>query len=245
MKKFFFLVMVEGTMLASLGYARAEDQAPAALTGIVSSDAEGSMEGVLVRAKGSGSTITVTVVSDSQGQYSFPRSRLQPGKYRLGVRAVGYELTDPVLVEVVANKTSKINLKLNKTPDLASQLMSSEWMVSVPGTEEQKKQLYQCVSCHSLTPILKSTHTAQEFMPLFVRMRNRLPSSFLLRYGNVPNMVTENRPEDAKFAEYLASINLSSGKNGKWNYELKTFPRPKGRATRVIITAYDLPHPIL
>ena len=37
----------------------------------------------------------------------------------------------------------------------------------------------------------------------------------------------------------LSSINLSSGPERK--YELKTQPRPKGAATRVIITEYDLP----
>ena len=41
--------------------------------------------------------------------------------------------------------------------------------------------------------------------------------------------------------KYLASINLSAG--SKWEFPLKTLPRPKGRATRVIITEYDLPRP--
>src|ERR1700720_207176 len=40
---------------------------PAALTGIVSSEAEGPMEGVLVSAKPAGGSISVTVVSDTQG----------------------------------------------------------------------------------------------------------------------------------------------------------------------------------
>jgi streptogramin lyase len=40
-------------------------------------------------------------------------------------------------------------------------------------------------------------------------------------------------------AEYLASLNLSSG--GPWSYEFKTLPRPTGKATRVIYTEYDLP----
>src|SRR5205823_9280009 len=42
-------------------------------------------------------------------------------------------------------------------------------------------------------------------------------------------------------AAYLASINLSGSTDGKWNYPLKTFPRPKGDDTKVIITEYDLP----
>jgi streptogramin lyase len=40
-------------------------------------------------------------------------------------------------------------------------------------------------------------------------------------------------------AEWLASVNLSSSQT--WEYPLKTLSRPKGKATRVIITEYDLP----
>jgi len=41
------------------------------------------MEGVLVSAKQAGSSVTITVVSDAQGRYSFPAARLQPGTYSL------------------------------------------------------------------------------------------------------------------------------------------------------------------
>jgi hypothetical protein len=47
------------------------------------------------------------------------------------------------------------------------------------------------------------------------------------------------RPPNAEVARYLSTINLSSTQ--KWDYELKTLPRPTGRATRAIITEYDLP----
>jgi len=40
-------------------------------------------------------------------------------------------------------------------------------------------------------------------------------------------------------AAYLAANNLSKG--DKWSYPLKTLARPRGRATRVLITEYDLP----
>src|SRR5499427_4367712 len=63
-----------------------------ALTGQVSSPDEGLMEGVVVSAKKDGSTITVSVVSDAQGRYAFPASRLEPGNYTLAARAAGYEL---------------------------------------------------------------------------------------------------------------------------------------------------------
>ena len=44
-------------------------------------------------------------------------------------------------------------------------------------------------------------------------------------------------------AEWLSTINLSS--SATWEFPLKTFARPKGKATRVIITEYDLPRPTI
>ena len=58
---------------------RTAAQAAAALTGVISSQADGAMEGVLVSAKRAGSTMTITVVSDAQGRYAFPANRLDPG----------------------------------------------------------------------------------------------------------------------------------------------------------------------
>src|SRR6266545_233978 len=70
-------------------------QSGAALTGVASSQQESKMEGVLVTARRDGANFDVTVVSDAQGKYSFPRTHLQPGKYTIKMRAVGYDLADP------------------------------------------------------------------------------------------------------------------------------------------------------
>ena len=64
----------------------------AALTGQVTSEAEGPMEGVLVTAKKAGSTIAYTVVSDDKGHYSFPAGKIEPGEYTLRIRATGFDL---------------------------------------------------------------------------------------------------------------------------------------------------------
>jgi hypothetical protein len=71
-----------------------------ALSGKVTSAEEGAMEGVLVSAKKEGATITITVVSDAQGQFSFPASRLDAGKYAISIRAIGYDLQGPASVEI-------------------------------------------------------------------------------------------------------------------------------------------------
>ena len=41
------------------------------------------------------STITTTVVSDEQGQYRFPSTKLTSGQYALQIRSVGYDLDGP------------------------------------------------------------------------------------------------------------------------------------------------------
>src|SRR5215831_715826 len=111
---------------------RAQTQTPVALTGTVSSEAEGPMEGVVVSAKKAGSTITVSVISDKAGRYAFPANRLEPGAYALKIRAVGYVLDGKGSADVVAERTATADLKLKKTKNLASQLTNAEWILSVP-----------------------------------------------------------------------------------------------------------------
>ena len=67
----------------------------AALNGVVSSQEEGKMEGVLVTARPDGGNFTVTVVSDAQGRYSFPRTHLAAGKYALKTRPRGTTSSNP------------------------------------------------------------------------------------------------------------------------------------------------------
>src|SRR5262249_60770451 len=76
------------------------------LQGRVTSVDEGPMEGVLVSAKRAGSTITVTVVSDREGRYRFPASRLEPGEYALRTRAAGYDLEGPSAATVTPSTTA-------------------------------------------------------------------------------------------------------------------------------------------
>jgi streptogramin lyase len=235
--KFVLLAMIinTGILLA----APAQKPGAMALAGRVSSEAEGAMEGVLVRAKGAGKTISVTVVTDHTGNYAFPASRLMPGKYNIDVRAVGYDLSTPVSAEVSTGATRRSDLRLVKTKDLVPQLTSAEWLLSVPGTEAQKNQLFRCAACHSLAPIVQSTHDEQGWLATFARMRSYSEQAVLEHPVSLPYKVTVQ--PDPEFAKYLSTINLS--RTNEWKYELKTLPRPTGRATRVIVTEYDLPDP--
>ena len=92
-------------LLMSAGPAAAQ-AAPPALTGKVTSEREGPMEGVPVSARKPGATVTVTVVSDAKGDYAFPADRLKSGRYELTIRAVGY---DPSLDRVTCHVSYQIN----------------------------------------------------------------------------------------------------------------------------------------
>ena len=156
---------------------RNQAQAPAALTGQVTSTEEGPMEGVLVTAKKTSSTIAITVVSDAQGRYRFPSAKLEPGHYEMSIRAVGYDLDGPAAVDISAQKAATADLKLRKAADLSMQLTNAEWIESIPGTPGQKSSLGGCVTCHTLQRPIRSTHTADEFMQVQERMASYVNES--------------------------------------------------------------------
>ena len=176
------------------------DSAKAALSGVVTSQAEGEMEGVLVTAKRVGGPVAITVVTDNRGRYTFPRSRLRSGQYRISIRAVGYDLEDPGTIEVRAGDTKNVNLRLRNTRDLASQLSNVEWLLSVPGTEKQRNGLGGCVGCHPIAFAVKSTHDAAEWRSVLHRMRNYSSPSFWLNPIKWPWEVPP-RDGDAQLAE--------------------------------------------
>jgi virginiamycin B lyase len=218
----------------------------AALTGQVTSEAEGPMEGVLVSAKKAGSNITVTVVSDQKGNFSFPAVKLEPGQYSVRIRAVGYDLdgSSTKSVDVAAQNTARVDLKLRKTKNLPIQLTNAEWLASMPGTEEQKSYLLNCVGCHTLERVVRSTHDADEWTQVIWRMMGYAQVSQPIKPQRRMDPEWAGQPEQyRKPAEYLASINLSS--SPQWEYPLKTLPRPAGSATHVVITEYDLPRPTI
>ena len=228
--------------------ARADS--PSALTGVVSSAAEGAMEGVVVTAHKDGSIVSISVTTDAKGRYAFPENRLEPGHYTLAARAVGYDLAAPSSANVIAEKTATADLKLEPTKNLPDQLTNAEWMMSFPGTEEQKAALLNCTSCHTLERVAKSTHDADEWTHVISRMMGYGAVSQPVKPQPMLDRSRAGTPEQyRKVAEYLATINLSA--TDHWQYPLKTLPRPTGRSTRAIVTSYDMgrdtlePHDIL
>jgi len=207
------------------------------LSGRVASAEEPRMEGVLVSARKSGTPITYTVVTDREGRFAFPAGTVSAGRYELAIRAVGYELAGPASVEIGV-KGAAVDLKLRRAKDLAAQLTNTEWLMSMPGTPEQKRPLIECMSCHTYERVVRSKYDADALVAALKRMATYANNSTPAKPQK--RAVDRKFEEDAlrRLADYLASVNLSKG---AWAYPLKTLPRPTGRATRVLITEYDLP----
>lgn len=231
--------------VAFVGLVTAQTQSPPALTGKVTSHAEGPMEGVLVGAQKASSTIATWVVTDAQGEYRFPRDRMDAGKYAIRVRAVGYKL--PNTSVDVTTHSARLDLpleKITRATELGLQLSNTEWLMSVPGTPGQKLALAACVNCHTLPRVLFSRFNADEMAQVVQRMRRHTNNSSLLHPWLRPADDFPHAPPTAAqidTGKYLSSINLSA--RDTFEFPLKTLPRPRGKATQVIYTVYELPRP--
>jgi virginiamycin B lyase len=228
----------------SQGPAAPASRQAAALTGQVTSQEEGPMEGVVVSAKRQGGTIMVSVDSNAQGQYAFPKDRLEPGLYDVTMRAIGYVLP-ATTATVAANGPTVLNLRLTKATQqqLALQMSNSEWMQSAPGAPALKTAELRCLDCHGLQRPMFSKDNAQQMALTVQRMgahaANAAPD-FPFFLQNASQIMSQPPSKgEQQLGAYIASINLSSGPT--WSFPLKTIPRPMGKATQVIVTTYDLP----
>lgn len=239
-----FKSVLTGAMLtAGLAIAAPND---VSLQGIVSSVQEGKMEGVVVTAQAKGSVISVSVITDENGQYRFPRSKLDSGDYALRIRATGFVPEKAITTSIEQDKPTTADIKLTTTKDLASQLTNAEWIASVPGNVRDKTALLNCVACHTLERVMKSKYTEDDWLNnVLPRMQSyvnqSIPEAPQMRKGE---RQMEERGDQRiqvykELATFLAKVNLSGRET--WSYELRAFPRLKGDSTKVIYTEYDLP----
>ena len=146
-------------------------------------------------------------------------------------------------VELVAGKTATADLKLKPAAVTSADLTNAEWLLSAPGPEDMKRAMLNCIGLPPAAQVFsRSKHSAADFLQVFDRMGGYYPGASELQPQRLVG--AHRRPAVSpaiaqRFAEYLASINLSS--KPVHGFELKTTRARAGRATRVIITEYDLP----
>ncbi len=233
-----------------------------ALTGAVRSQAEGLMEGVVVIATRDGSAVMTSVTTNERGEYAFPRTHLEKGTYRIAIRAAGYVLPEgdrPVQVGNGAPARLDLSLQTATKDQLAHQLTTVEWWNSMPGTAAQKdllvRTMVNCGFCHDMERVMRSRYTADQFLPVMGRMSTyAADNSSACGVGSARHCDTKTLgrvqvqsaaqvPTDERskaLAAYLASVNLSGGRT-TWNFPLTPMPRPKGKATRAIVTVFPIP----
>jgi len=242
--------LLVASILLALTIFAAPLAAQSALTGTVTSVEEPRMEGVLVSAKRAGTNKIITVVSNAEGAYSFPRNKLEPGRYDISIRAVGYVLPNAASmpVNVTADTSARLDMKLRKSNilELSMQLSDPEWLLSYPLDDKTKYDVFKdCSRCHSLQRASMSTYNTEQLGWVMKRMVYSAGSTPMTFQLPAEQTATWGRAEwgepsatHKRQAEAVGVINLHQG---MWKYDLKTLPRPKGKATQVVYTTWELP----
>ena len=255
-------------VLGALFYAapaRLGAQGGVALSGVVSSDKEGKMEGVVVSARREGANFTISVISGGGGKYSFPSSHVGPGKYTVTMRATGYDLPAPATADVGMGKAAKLDIKVVETPDISKHLTSREWALSLPEKSDMLDKavfnIESCVYCHSLERIFRTKSTAEQLVPAITRMLKYYPDGSVMGTAGRGRTVMKTKEEQERadktpnwweyspsggpipkqeLAEFIAKYNMSGGRT-KYPYDFVRLPRAKGTGGKAIITTWDLP----
>jgi streptogramin lyase len=208
------------------------------------------LEGIGIQLIADRTAIRTTVYTNDAGQYRFPV--LEAGSYTLRLarpmefkpfvkKAVHIE-GSVTLPDIPLERVSKTEF-LPPTDDILSQLTGTEWMMNLPGTGEEKRVFTtSCLfGCHSLQQVFRNTYDERSWRLIYQRMI-RSGSSPLIR-DTVPTPTTLSRSgrlmleEEEFMPKWLARVRGPESKLAPLHY----LPRETGRATRVIVTEYELP----
>ena len=199
------------------------------------------LEGIMVQLISKETNIRTTVYSDRDGHYEFPK--LNPGQYTLRIARprefqpfVKENVTingSPGLDDITLTRVTKLEL-LPPTRDIAAQMTGTEWLQSLSGTGEDKRLLtINCNFCHSYQQIFRNHYDEHGWTEIVHRMTHGAGSPLILQRP-------AGRFNDALEAEMVKWLATVRGPDSE-DPQFVTLPRPQGRATRAIITEYELP----
>jgi len=90
--------------------------------------------------------ISITVLSGPQGHYRI--ESLQPGEYRLSIRAVGYKAEPHEGVNLTATRRASVDFSLEEAPVLWSDISGYQGKRLFPHGQEYNVLIQQCSTCH-------------------------------------------------------------------------------------------------
>jgi len=257
--------IVSNTMAAQVPMAAAS--APADLGGgphgVLRTASGQPVEGVMVQLISTTTAVRTTVFTSESGAYEFPR--LESGEYTLrlarpleyrrylneGVRIDGATALPDIVVERVTQSEY-----LPPTPEILTQLSGSEWVANLPGTAHEKKSFVNACggSCHSFQMQMRARFDEANWRKLILRMTDYGGRMLVGRPSLAGPGWSGTAPTDPFESPSLAGMRLENGEMERvvqWLVKvrgldsedppMKPFPRPKGRATRVVVTEYELP----
>lgn len=227
------------------GFVRSASGAPAtALRGGVEGIAEGRpLEGIMVQLRGDQSNITTTVYTDETGRFEFPK--IHAGSYTLRIaRALEFQpyQRNGVALGDTAAKLDDIVLRrvsngefVPATFEIEAQLAGAELVANLDGTAQEKRTFsYGCGSgCHTYGQILRNRFDEAGWRAMVTRMTHWTGS--LLLHEAKPNRIPPD--EQDIIVKWLTKVRGPNAKD--MGYYL--LPGPQGRATKVVVTTYDLP----
>ena len=210
--------------------------------------------GIMVQLISQQSSIRTTVYTNPLGKYEFPK--LDGGEYVLRIpRPLEFRRfqKDPIRIEgatlledIVLERVSDSQL-LPPDPDIVPQITGAEWLFNMPGTAKEKTAfLNSCGgSCHTFQNQFRARFAESDWRKLLDRMVNHNGRLLIGRRYTDTNPFTapvhaglELQKDDVEtVVKWLSRIRGPEAENPP----LKVFPRPTGRATRAIITEYELP----
>lgn len=213
-------------------------------TGFVRIKSGDSPEGIGIQLI-SPSGVRTTVFTTGDGKFEFPK--MQAGLYTLriatpvpfkpycrdSVRIDGATKLDDIALERVADSDN-----LPASPALESQLSGAEILWNLPGTAEEKATLQKnCSGCHSWQQIFRNRYDEHSWSLIVDRMMHFAGTAIAVR--TKPASAAD--PEAALLVKFLTRVRGPDSQDAP----LRVFPRPRGEATRVVITEYELPRQLL
>ena len=235
MKKKFARVFTFAAVLCLPLVSQAADRL---LSGAVSSLAGQKLEGVTVSAKREGSTIAISVYTDTAGNYYFPP--LPEGNYRVWAQAIGFNAEKAAVGLSAARRR---NFALTDITDAETRFrqLPGEMMVSalpeatVEDARMKKIFMNSCTGCHSTSFVLQMRFDEPGWNKIIDLMK-RVPVSGVYPGPNAkPNMILDRHQQE--LAAYLARARGPGASSMKFVAR----PRPTGEAARAVWTLYDLP----
>jgi streptogramin lyase len=206
------------------------------LGGKVTTASGEALAGIPVRAHRDSSNITVTVYTNSQGEYFYPGwSDVTPGTYSVSVEEPDFEPVKQQGVALATGKPQKVDFKVTSRKPPKEMLRTTDILRGLPGTEEQKFLFSQCSNCHSLQWALQRGRTKEEWLRVVKRMAGARRTNEVAPGSRA----FDQKPYLEPVADYLTSIR---GPNSTAEIPYNLRPRPTSEAsTRLVVTEYDVP----